>query len=130
MADRIYSDINARLPLVSDRDDVIIYERESIIQSIYRLIYTEEGEIPYYRVYGLSLKKFLHYPLTLDTGLQIYNYIVERIKRFETRVEVVDEQSIIDYNPNNSAVLITLYLRIISTNEVFSISIDEIIVNQ
>ena len=62
--DYINSDLNVRLPHVSPQDSAVIVDKEAILQSIYRLFETEEGEIPFYRTYGLNLKPYVQMPLT------------------------------------------------------------------
>ena len=59
----INSDLNVRLSQVNDKDVAIIVDKEAILQSIYRLLNTEEGEIPFYRSYGINLRQFLQKPL-------------------------------------------------------------------
>ena len=71
----ILQDLNVRDPFVSDSTDFLLYDTKVVVQSIWRLITTEEGEIPNYRVYGLSIKKFCQYPLTQETIQLIYNYL-------------------------------------------------------
>lgn len=40
----INSDLNVRLSQVNDKDVAIIVDKEAILQSIYRLLNTEEGK--------------------------------------------------------------------------------------
>ena len=51
-----------------------------VVQSIWRLLTTEEGEIPYFRDYGLSLKKYMQYPLSKATADEIYQYVKGKIE--------------------------------------------------
>ena len=80
----VYSDLNVRDPFVSDSTEVLLYDTKAIIQGVWRLLNTEEGEIPNFRQYGLSVKRFCQYPLTTETVDGIYNYVKERIEVFET----------------------------------------------
>ena len=43
----INSDLNVRLNEVNTQDSIVIVDKEAVIQSIYRLFKTEEGEIIY-----------------------------------------------------------------------------------
>ena len=45
----INSDLNVRLQEVNPQDTTVIVDKEAVMQSIYRLWGTEEGEIPYYK---------------------------------------------------------------------------------
>ena len=81
----IFKDLNVRDPYVTDSTDVMIYDSKVIVQSIWRLMNTEEGEIPNFRNYGLNIKQFMQYPLTEETVSSIYNYVKSRIEAFEDR---------------------------------------------
>ena len=116
MAQYILQDFNVGDKFVSDSTDVYLYDTKVVVQSIWRLITTEEGEIPNFRIYGLSIKKFSQYPLTQETVQLIYNYVKDRVKAFEERgtiiradVDVSFEQGYIYYN---------FYVRVNTTEEV------------
>ena len=85
----VFQDLNVRDEFVTDSTDILIYDEKVIVQSIWRLLTTEEGEIPNFRVYGLNVKRFMQYPLTKDTINTIYNYVKDRIAAFEDRATVV-----------------------------------------
>ena len=59
----IFSDLNVRDEFVTDSKAVMIYDSTDIIQSVWRLLTTEEGEIPNFRNYGLDVKRYCQYPL-------------------------------------------------------------------
>jgi phage baseplate assembly protein W len=116
MPQYILQDFNVGDKFVSDSTDVYLYDTKVVVQSIWRLITTEEGEIPNFRIYGLSIKKFSQYPLTQETVQLIYNYVKDRVKAFEERgtiiradVDVSFEQGYIYYN---------FYVRVNTTEEV------------
>ena len=125
-----YPDINAHISEVNSTDTVIVYNKQSILQSLYRLINTREGDIMYYRAYGLNLRQFMHYPLTEFTGNLIFQYIVSKINRFENRVNILDAQSIIEINTDNDQISFEIFLQIKGTDEVFNINISDVIVNK
>lgn len=116
MPQYILQDFNVGDKFVSDSTDIYLYDTKVVVQSIWRLITTEEGEIPNFRIYGLSIKKFSQYPLTQETVQLIYNYVKDRVKAFEERgtiiradVDVSFEQGYIYYN---------FYVRVNTTEEV------------
>jgi phage baseplate assembly protein W len=116
MPQYILQDFNVGDKFVSDSTDVYLYDTKVVVQSIWRLITTEEGEIPNFRIYGLSIKKFSQYPLTQETVQLIYNYVKDRVKAFEERgtiiradVDVSFEQGYIYYN---------FYVRVNTTEDV------------
>ena len=94
----IFSDLNVRDEFVSDSTSVLIYDTEDIIQSVWRLLNTEEGEIPNYRNYGINVKQFLQYPLAYETIKDIYDYVKGKIETYETRVSVYRANADVDFD--------------------------------
>lgn len=112
----VWQDLNVRDPFVSPSTDFLLYDTKVVVQSIWRLITTEEGEIPNFRAYGLSIKKYCQYPLTKDTIDAIYNYVKDRVTAFEDRGEIIKadvnasiEQQLVSYD---------FYVRVKKTSEV------------
>ncbi len=114
----IFSDLNVRLNEVDNSDITVITDANAIKQSLIRLFNTEEGEIANFRIYGLPIKNFLHYPLNINTGTEIYDIIVQKINYFEQRVNVMSDlcEIIIDYT--SSAIKIIMVVQIKSTGEI------------
>lgn len=115
----ILLDLNVRDPFVSDSTDVMLKDTKVVIQGLWRLLTTEEGEIPNFRSYGLNVKQFSQYPLTRETANMIYEYVLEKIKTFETRVEVLT--ALLDADFEKGQILITLTVRVIPTGEVYQL---------
>ena len=116
----INSDLNVRLSQVNDKDVAIIVDKEAILQSIYRLLNTEEGEIPFYRSYGINLRQFLQKPLGQMLAREIHEYISNKITTYEQRVEVYK----VDFA--TSSVILQYYLRIKTTGEIVGLQPIEI----
>lgn len=116
MVTYIFKDLNVRDPFVTDSTDVMIYDTKVIVQSIWRLMNTEEGEIPNFRNYGMNIKQFMQYPLTEDTINGIYRYIKGRIEAFEDRAQVI--KSDVDVDFEEGYIFMILYLRMKSTQDV------------
>ena len=115
----IYLDPNVRDLLVSDSTDVMLKDSKVIVQSVWRLITTEEGEIPNFRVYGLSIKKYSQYPMTPETINGIYDYVKGRISVFEERAEVIKAD--VDANIEQQIIFYNFYLRIRTTGTVIKL---------
>lgn len=115
----IFSDLNVRDEVVSGSTSVMIYDATDIVQSVWRLLTTEEGEIPNFRNYGIDVKQFSQYPLTEDTINEIYEYVKGKIQTYETRVDVVRTDVSIDFE--QEVVKFNLYLMLKSTGELIKI---------
>ena len=112
----ILQDLNVRDPFVSDSTDFLLYDTKVVVQSIWRLITTEEGEIPNYRVYGLSIKKFCQYPMSQETVQTIYNYVKNRVKAFEERGTII--RADVDANFNKQEVYYRFYVQVNTTSDI------------
>ena len=112
----INSDLNVRLQAVNPQDTTVIVDKEAVMQSIYRLWGTEEGEIPYYRGYGMNLKQFLQKPLGPMLARDIKEYVDGKIEAYEQRVEVYKVNAASDYV--NQSVILQYYVRIKTTGEI------------
>ena len=112
----ILQDLNVRDEFVTTSTDFLIYDEKVIVQSVWRLITTQEGEIPNFRVYGLDVKKFMHYPLTKETVETIYNYVKNRVNAFEERASIIKAD--VDVNFNTGVISMAFYLQITVTGHV------------
>ena len=112
----INSDLNVRLQEVNSQDTTVIVDKEAVMQSIYRLWGTEEGEIPYYRGYGMNLKQFLQKPLGPMLARDIKEYVDGKIEAYEQRVEVYKVNAASVYV--NQSVILQYYVRIKTTGEI------------
>lgn len=112
----VFSDLNVRDPFVSSSTAVMLYDTKTIVQGVWRMITTEEGEIPNFRQYGLNIKRFSQYPLTSQTVDGIYNYVKERVEVFETRAEIVKADVDVDFE--QGVVYMTFFLRMKASGEV------------
>ena len=115
MTTYIFKDLNSRDSFVDTSENLMLYDSKAVVQSIWRLITTEEGEIPNYRTYCLSLKRFMQYPLTKQTVNMIYEYIKGKIEYFESRAEIISAQA--DVNFDNGMISFIFYVQVKSTGE-------------
>ena len=112
----VFSDLNVQDPNVTNSTDVMIYDTKTVVQGVWRLLTTEEGEIPNFRQYGLYIKQFSQYPLTSQTVETIYNYVKGRVESFETRVEILKADVDVDFE--QGTIFMSFYLRMRASNEI------------
>lgn len=117
--DYVLSDLNVRLDYVSPQDSTVITDRETALQSIYRLLETEEGEIPNYRNYGLNLKQFVHRPLNRDLVETVTSYLKGKILMYVADVSIKEVRTRADYA--NGYIILNFVLIIQSTQEVIEV---------
>jgi phage baseplate assembly protein W len=115
----INSDLNVRLNEVNTQDSIVIVDKEAVIQSIYRLFKTEEGEIPFYRAYGLDLKQFLQKPLGEGLAREINEYVSGKLEAFEQRAEVYKVNAVSNYTDNS--IVLQYYIKIKSTGDIIGL---------
>ena len=121
MAQYVLQDLNVRDDFVSTSTDFLLYDEKVIVKSIWRLITTEEGEIPNFRVYGLSIKKFSQYPLTAETINMIYEYVKGRVATFEERGEIIKAD--VDTNFETGDIYMSFYVRMKNSQTVVKLPI-------
>jgi phage baseplate assembly protein W len=115
----VFSDLNVRDLLVSPSTAVMLYDTKAIVQGVWRLLTTQEGEIPNFRNYGMDVRKFSQYPLNSKTVNEIYNYIKNRVEAFETRVEII--RSDVDVNFEQGIIYMVFFLRMRASGEVIQL---------
>jgi phage baseplate assembly protein W len=116
MPQHILQDINVQDKFVTTSTDFMLYDTKVVVQSIWRLITTEEGEIPNFRAYGLSIKRFSQYPYTKETIDTIYNYVKDRVTAFEERGEII--RADVDSDIENGLLFYTFYVQVRTTGDV------------
>ena len=120
MTESIYSDLNVRLDNVEPGDVTLVTDSKAVIQSIWRLLNTKEGEIPYQRAYGLDIEKWQQAPMTKRTAQEINDYILEKIANYENRVTLARTPEV--YADLDSGYLsFTYYFYVIATQELIQI---------
>lgn len=115
----INSDLNVRLPEVNSQDTMVIVDNEAVMQSVYRLFQTEEGEIPNYRGYGLDLKQFVQRPLGESLATEINSYITDKITTYEQRVDVYQVNIVSNFE--TSSISLQYYLKVKDTGEIIGL---------
>ena len=110
----VYSDMNTRF-MDYEQDRFLTSDAKAVFQSIYRLITTDSGEIPYYRAYGCNLKRFIQSPLTERTANAIYEYLKEKVEEYEPRGRIVSSE--VGADLNNNILRMKLYVQCVATGE-------------
>ena len=119
MATYVFADLNVRDDFVTDSKDVLIYDTKVVVQSVWRLLTTEVGEIPNFRNYGLSIKQFLQYPLNNNTVKMIYDYVKNRVEAFETRAEIIKANVDVDFE--RGLLYMVFIMRVKATGDLISL---------
>ena len=115
----IFSDLNVRDEFVTDSTSIMLYDSKDVVQSLWRLLTTEEGEIPNFRNYGINMKRYSQYPLTEETIQDMYDYVKGKIQTYETRVDLIKTYATV--NIEQETVLLDFYVRLKATGEVVKI---------
>ena len=116
MPQYILQDLNVQDKFVTTSTDFMIYDTQVVVQSVWRLLTTEEGEIPNFRAYGWSIKRFSQYPFTKETIDTVYNYVKDRITAFEERAEII--RADVDADIEREEIYYNFYLRVRATGDV------------
>ena len=115
----IFADLNVRDESVSDSTEVLIYDAKDVVQSLWRLLTTQEGEIPNFRDYGIDVKQFLQYPLTDKTIQSIYNYVKGKVATYENRATII--RANVDANFETGAIYMDFFAQLKSTGDIVAI---------
>lgn len=122
----VYSDINTRASS-NLGTQFLTSDAKAVFQSIWRLVTTMEGEIPYYRSYGCNLKRFLQYPMTENTANAILEYVQTKVEEFETRGTVVSADAQADVS--RGVIKMRFYVRVSATGETGVLPDLDVVVN-
>lgn len=123
----VFSDINTRA--TSNLGTAFLTsDAKAVFQSIWRLVTTSEGEIPYFRSYGCNLKRFLQYPLTERTADTIFEYVQNKVSEYETRGKIISAEAQADVS--NNILRMRFYVQVNATGETGVLPDLDVIVNR
>lgn len=123
----VFSDINTRA--TSNLGTAFLTsDAKAVFQSIWRLVTTSEGEIPYFRSYGCNLKRFLQYPLTERTADTIFEYVQSKVSEYETRGKIISAEAQADVS--NNILRMRFYVQVNATGETGVLPDLDVIVNR
>lgn len=123
----VFSDINSRA-IPSLGEQFLTSDAKAVFQSIWRLLTTIEGEIPYYRMYGCNPKKFLQYPLTEQTANIVLEYYQKKVEDFESRGRIINADAQADVS--RGILKMRFYVQVIATGETGVLPDLDVIVNR
>ena len=124
MSQVIYRDFNVYDEAVSDSKEVTLEDAKVVIQSLWRLLTTQEGEIPNYREYGLDIKSLTQLPYSTGTINNIYSYVEGKVKRFESGAEIIKAD--VDGSVDTGEIYMTFYAKVKATGDIIKLPIWEI----
>ena len=110
----VYSDINTRA-INKQNTEFLTSDAKAVFQSIWRLLTTIEGEIPYYRGYGCNFKRFLQFHQTSRTADLIFEYAQAKVNEFEPRGRIVSASAEADISKNTLSM--KFYVQVEATGE-------------
>ncbi len=108
----LYSDVNYAINVVDTSE--LVFNEHSINQSILTILDTRRGTRVFRRNFGSALADLVFLPLTETTKLRIYREIVQAIKDWEPRIELVTTDILPD--PENQQWFVELTYRIPTLN--------------
>ena len=120
MAKTIYLDLNVRLDNVDSSDTMTVADSGAVKQSLWRLFCTKEGEIPYFRGYGLDLEQFCQAPMTRSTGQDIHDYIMSKVNTYENRVTLATSPQVVA-DMDNGYMSFTYHFYVTATGELIDL---------
>ena len=122
MAKKIFLDLNARLSIVQPEDTMVVSDAQAVKQSLWRLFNTKEGEIPYFRGYGLDLEKYEQSPINKGTAEEIHDYIMGKVKMYEPRAGLYRAPDVVA-NVDTGFFSFTYHFYVIATGEIIDLPV-------
>lgn len=114
----IYSDLNVRIEDISP-NGVTVKDTKAVVQSLWRLLNTQEGEIPNFRAYGLNVKQWLQKPLSEAMANDIFEHVQKKIQQFEPRGEIINV--VADAKRDSGEITMRFTMRVIATGDTFQL---------
>lgn len=108
-----YTDLNMFTP--TDRS--LIYDVQSIYQSLTVLLNTRPNDFPFRPEFGVPLDDSLFEIADVSSALEIYRIIVDAVTRYEPRVELDTSRTTITPDPDNNRFDLELYFQIPDLSE-------------
>jgi len=89
-----------------------VTNEQSIINSVMKILKTNNYEVPYAPNFGANLNRFLFENFMPTTQVEMTNEITNAIKNYEPRVEILD--IVVNGDPDHNSIDITLTFSIIN----------------
>lgn len=94
------------------KDLVRVTNEQSVINSIKKILKTNNFEVPYNAFFGANISHYLFEPFSPTTEMEIKNEIRFAIENFEPRAQVLD--IVVNGRPDDNALDIALTISIIN----------------
>lgn len=96
------------------KDLVKVTNEQAVINSIKKILKTNNFEVPYAAYFGANINRYLFEPFTPITEMEIKNEIRFAIENFEPRAQILD--LVVNGRPDDNALDITLTFSIINSS--------------
>jgi len=96
------------------KDLVKITNEKSVINSIKKILKTNNFEVPYAAYFGANIYSYLFEPFTPITEMELKNEIRFAIQNFEPRCNIID--IVVNGYPDENAIEITLTFSLINSS--------------
>ena len=85
----LYSDVNSITP----KDVALLLDVEAIYQSLFNILLTRKGEVPYFPEEGIEIENELFELMEDAAALRIYSNVIDAVERNEPRVEINSDRT-------------------------------------
>ena len=109
----IYSDINQ----VDPTKRSLVYDLDSIYQSIGNILSTRKGTRLFLPEFGSNIEDLLFEPMDDITASKLYDFVIEAIERWEPRVQLDYGRSSVTPNYDKYLYDVTLSFRVLGLEE-------------
>ena len=110
-----YSDLNPYTP----KTDPLLYDMDSIYQSIDNMVNTMKGQRFFRPNYGIDLEEYLFDLIDVDTCLLLIKEISEQVEENDPRINVDLPNSEIDIDPDNHRIDVYFTFKIKNSTGLF-----------
>lgn len=96
------------------KDLVRVTNEKAIINSLKKILKTNNFEIPYNAYFGANINNYLFEPFSAVTEMELKNEITFAIENFESRCKILD--LVVNGYPDENSIEITLTFSLINSN--------------
>lgn len=100
----IYSDVNSN----TQKNRPLVFNVEAVVQAVRNLMRTRKGQRMFLPEYGHELDDGLFELIDETNAMWVYRHIVDIVNRWEPRVEVHTDRSMVQLDYDNNAYEVTL----------------------
>jgi len=86
----IYSDLEKNFVIGRNNDIKLLENDSAIIQSLWNILLTKKGELPFLNDFGTNLDKYLFEQATEDILDEVKDEFIKEINKWDSRVAIID----------------------------------------